>query len=52
MLLLMVMPILTLSLLQHFFSATVYRSLGSAYAAAAFNAVLLGWFIATVFPLR
>ena len=52
MLLLMVMPILVLSLVQHFLSEALYRSLGSAYAAAVFNAVLLGWFIATVFPLR
>jgi hypothetical protein len=52
MLLLMALPLVLLSLVQYFFAAALRRSLGSVYACAVFNAVLLGWFIATVFPLR
>jgi dienelactone hydrolase len=51
MLVLLVMPITVLSIVQHFFSEAVYRALGSTHAAAVFNAVLLAWFLATVFPL-
>lgn len=52
MLLLLTFPLMLLSLVQHFFSTVLYRWLGSAYAGAVFNVVLLVWFLATVFPLR
>lgn len=45
-------PLVLLSLVEYFFSATLYRSLRSVYANAVLKAVLLGWIIATVFPLR
>jgi hypothetical protein len=37
---------------EFFFSSVLYRALGSAHADALLKAILLGWFIATVFPLR
>lgn len=52
MLIVMALPLVLLSLLEYFFAATLYRALGSPYADAALKAVLLGWIIATVFPLR
>jgi len=51
-LLLMTVPLASLSLVEHFFTSTLYRALGSAYADGLLKAILLGWFIATVFPLR
>ncbi len=51
-LVLMAVPLAGVSLLQHFFSEAVYRALGSVYACAVFDAVLLAWFLACVFPLR
>lgn len=51
-LLIMSIPLLLLSLVQYFLSAVLRRALGSAYASALFNALLLGWIIATLFPLR
>ncbi|MFQ5778763.1 MAG: alpha/beta fold hydrolase [Terriglobia bacterium] len=51
-LLILSIPLLLLSLVQHFFSAVLRRALGSAYASALFNALLLGWIIATLFPLH
>jgi hypothetical protein len=51
-LLMMTVPLAALSLVEFFFSSVLYRALGSAYADGLLKAVLLGWFIATVFPLR
>ena len=51
-LLLMTVPLAALSLVEFFFSSVLYRALGSAYADGLLKAVLLGWFVATVFPLR
>ncbi len=51
-LVLMAVPLALVSLLQHFFSEAVYRALSSVYACAVFDAVLLAWFLACVFPLR
>jgi hypothetical protein len=45
-------PLLLLSLVEYFFSTTLYQALGSVYGAALLKAILLGWFIAVVFPLR
>jgi dienelactone hydrolase len=51
-LLLMTVPLAALSVVEFFFSSVLYRALGSAHADALLKAILLGWFIATVFPLR
>jgi dienelactone hydrolase len=45
-------PLLLLSLVEYFFSTTLYQALGSIYGTALLKAILLGWFIAVVFPLR
>lgn len=50
-LVLLIVPLLVLSLILYFLSDVLYRVSGSPYAVAAFNLVLLAWFVATVFPL-
>lgn len=52
MLVILALPLVVVSLAEYFFSAALYRVLGSVYADATLKALLLGWFIATVFPLR
>jgi len=52
MILLIAVPLLFLSLVEHWLAETLYRALGSVYAAAAFKALLLAWFFASFFPLQ
>ncbi|MDA2914543.1 hypothetical protein MYX77_11440, partial [Acidobacteriia bacterium AH_259_A11_L15] len=52
MLVVVAIPLLLLSLLEYFFSESLYRALASAYAGALLKAILLAWFFATFFPLQ
>jgi pimeloyl-ACP methyl ester carboxylesterase len=52
MFLLLAGPLLLLSLIEYWLTETLYRALGSVYAAAAFKTLLLAWFFASFFPLR
>lgn len=48
----MTLPLVVLTIVEHSLAVTLRRSLESVYAVAAFRAVFLAWLFAAAFPLR
>jgi hypothetical protein len=48
----MTLPLVLLSVAEHYFAAALRRSLESIYGVAVFRAVFLAWLFAAAFPLR